>query len=240
MRNILILLLGIVLGAMAAVPSMLFFLRSDAGLSVLRAYVAPQPEWPDVNVSSASNTSEVTKLASGAIVVGVPKIYAGAEYANAFNGVLREVATIATSSEKLVTLLTAINAKSLARDYNGLFDLVVEAKGFIAQQKASVGRFSQQLTALSAANQTTPDTQTKSLTQDFYNKGLAFQSSLEAYITALDGLLSGAIPTAAQMKDVETKVADTTQKGLAFSESMKQILARFSAGAQSGATAPQR
>lgn len=219
---------GVIVGAAVALPGMIFFLRSDAGLSLLRAYVAPQPEWPDVTVTSASNIVEVTnKLAVGNILIGVPKLYAGAEYSAAFNGALREVAMIATSSQKLVGLLTTINSKSLSRDYNGLFDLVASAKNIIAQQRSAVARFSQQLTALSAINQQTPDAQTKALTQDLYAKGVVFQASLEAYVSAVDGILSGSVPTAKQIADMNAAVTDAGLKGTEFSAAVTVLTSYF-------------
>lgn len=240
MWYVLSLVLGVVLGIMAAVPGMIFFLRSDAGLTVLRNYVAPQPEWPEVNVPASTDaTAQVAKFAEGAVTIGVPRVYAGAEYSVALNGAVKEVALIATTSQRLVTLLTQINAKSLSRDYNGLFDLVADAKGLISQQEGSIVRFHQSLTALSAANQTTPDTQTKSLTQELYTKGLDFHASLQVYVAALDTILSGSVPTAQQIKDMDTAVANATQKGAAFSDTMKLLLQRFT-GAVQGSTVPQR
>lgn len=232
MRYALFFLLGLVVGAVLAVPGMIFFLRSDAGLSVLRSYVAPQPAWPDITVAQAASTTEITnKLAAGSILIGVPKLYATAEYSAAFNGSLREIALIATSSERLVGILSTINAKSIAREYNGLFDLVAAAKNIITQQKAATARFSQDLTALAAANQQTPDVQTKALTQDLVGKGRTFHGALEAYIASVDAVLSGSIPSAKQIADLNANVESAGIKGTDFSNAVKALTARFSGAA---------
>ena len=198
MRNAIFLILGIVIGAAVSIPAFLWFLRTDAGNAVLRSYVVSTPAWPDVQVINLS-PGDVQKLPSASSTIPVPKAYANAAYYAAINASMGSLADFTASYKKLVTLLTEINAKSLRGDFNGFFDLITSAKNEIASEKRFNDEFSQHLAELSAANQTSADAATKSLTLLLIPSGTALHAAIAANLDAINIILSGSVPTAAQL-----------------------------------------
>jgi len=225
-RIIGVFVLGLVVGMAVGSVGIIVFLRSDAGAGVIAQYVSTQPQWPNaspVEQLPASTTEAIQQFISGRANIPVPKAYASAQYTVALNNSLRDVAIIAASSSELSTLLITINNQSLAHNYSGFFDLIVQAKHRVAVQKAQVARLGQDLTALSVANQQTKDPTTKAQTLDLVTKGQALQTQLSSYTTALDQLLSGSVPTASQIDDLKNQANKLQDLATDFANSAKTI-----------------
>jgi hypothetical protein len=206
-RSVLWFVAGLLIGVVAAVPALIFFLRSDAGAGIMAAYLTVSPPLPNVTVDQSSGTVVVPQLVSGAAGIPVPKASATPEYAAALNATVRDIVVIAASSTELSAVLTRINNQALTHTYDGLIDLVVDAKARIAAQGLRVSQFGADLTALSSASQKVPDAVTKTTTLDLVAKGQALQASLQTYTQSLDALLSGAMPTQQQVDGIKSQSA---------------------------------
>jgi len=243
-RYVLLFIAGALLGAIAAVPGTFLFLRTDLGNQLLRTYVVPPPQWPNVDLSNTAPSSTVyapvqpaPQQANGTstvVVVNVPPADAGQQYSVAINQLVRSFQDIGTTYEQLVPVLTTLNRKSLAGDYTNFFNVVVQAKSLLAQDELNLAQFGQHLTELAAANNTTPDAVTKSLTQDLLAKGAAEQSAFGDYFTALDQLLSGPPPTASQLSDVYAKAAVAESATTAFGAATQALFSHFAGKAPAG------
>lgn len=217
-------LLGLLVGAAAGAVGLVLFLRTDAGAGVIAQYIATQPQWPSIApAQSASTTQAVQQFVSGAANIPVPKAYASAEYTLALNATLRSTALIAASSTELAQVLLTINNKSLQHDYSGFFDLIVQAKAQVATQHERVAVLGQDLTALGAANQSTTDATTKSQTTELIAQGQALQAALQAYTDTLDQLLSGSVPTPAQIQSVQDQATALQSVALSFAAASKAL-----------------
>lgn len=223
-RLIAVLILGVLVGGAVGAVGTILFLRSDAGASLIAQYITTQPQWPDVNPGqSASTTQAIQEFINGSATIPVPKTYASPEYAAALNASLRDVATIAASSSELTTLLTTINNQSLEHNYNGFFDLIVQAKAMVATQSDRVAHFGQDLSILAVANQSTTDAVTKSATQDLVEAGTTLQQGLQTFTASLNELLSGSVPTAAQVEALKEQATSLESQAASFANSSKTL-----------------
>jgi|GEM_PF-6757034 len=207
LKTFFILLIGIVVGIGASVLSVLFLFNSAAGRSLVQSYVVSQEKWPDINAqlaqsvpSSGGTTGTSTprtpeQILNTPITIAAPKVYVSQAYVAALTAAVSDLQALATSTDKLGPLLVSMNTKSLSGDFSGFFNIVVQAKVLVAQQKQIAASYAQHLTALSAANQQTPDAITKSMTQTLITAATPIQSDLVTYTGFLDQLLSGSVPS---------------------------------------------
>jgi hypothetical protein len=210
----------------------LFFLYATPwGNVFLRTYVIQQPEWPDVDAVEEGITFKgptATPVSAGQEVkILVPKAYASEAYYAEINAVVRSFNAFGSSYTQLAPLLDAINQKSLANDYRGFFDLIFEAKTLIRAQEAALTAMAGHVASLGVANQSTPDAVTKSLTADFIAASNASNTTLVAYVRALDQLLSGSIPTAQQLLDLQEQGRAAKAAVDSFMAALQPLLDRF-------------
>lgn len=232
-RTLLLIGSGFCLGVLASVPASLLFLKTDAGQAVLRSYVIAQPQWPNVTalINKAGGTTGVSaeEVLSSPIGVRVPRAYAGDQYAAALNGILADIQRLATTSNELGPLLTEMNSRSLAGRYEGIIDLIIRAKELVADQRTLAGRFTQDISALAAANQVTQDATTKALTFAVLTAAGPVPQDLDSYLHALEQLLSGKVPSAADINRL-TSTATTLKTDLQkFGVELNKLTAHITA-----------
>lgn len=207
LKTFFIFLIGIVVGVGASVLSVLFLFNSTAGQNLVQSYIVSQEKWPDINAqlsqsvpvsgSTAGTSTPRTpeQILNTPITIAAPKAYASQAYVTALTSTVSDLQALATSTNQLGPLLVSMNAKSLSGDFSGFFNLVVQAKVLVAQQKQIAASYAQHLTALTAANQQTPDAITKSMTLTLISAATPIQSDLVSYTGFLDQLLSGSVPS---------------------------------------------
>jgi len=232
-RGVLLFISGVVLGALVGVPAFIFFLRSDAGTSIITKYLTVPPPLPDMTIEqSATSTQLIQQFASGTAGIPVPRGVASQAYTDALNASVRDITLIAASSTQLSAVLTQIDNQSIARNYDGILNLVFQAKGMIAVQSTRVAQFGRDLAALSAANQTTPDAVTKATTLDLVAKGTVLQTGLQTYTASLDALLSGAPPTQAQLDSIKNQSSALEAQAGDFIAALKALEQHFGLSSQ--------
>jgi hypothetical protein len=180
---------------------------------------------PTGQVPSAQNFTVATGT------VAVPKAYASAAYFSAVNRLVPDYQQIVTVGEQLGPVLVQMQANAKTGDYGSLISLAVKAKALIAQEQQLIKQFSGDLSALTAANQSTSDSITKSLTQDTLAKGSTFSSALSDYMQSLDSLISGQVPTQSQLADSQAKGQANASAAVDFKTSLQKLLDRFKAAA---------
>jgi hypothetical protein len=206
------------------------FLRSDAGVELLRAYVVQPPDWPDVEKlvqEKLGTTTSLAELAAARTKIPVPKSYATDAYAVALNSTVSDLKSIGLASTELGPVLAQLNAKGLTRDYDGLFDLVVKAKTLVTQQQVLSNSFARNISALSAANQATADVQLKSLTQQMTTVAEVVSKDLADYLRNLDAMLSGNMPTNEQILTLGQSATKLSVDIEAFMDVFNEILIRL-------------
>lgn len=233
-KNIFLISLGVVLGLVISVPAALFFLRTEAGQEVLRSYIVPVPEWPDVTAMLAGNVTNVSvsDALTKPLAVEVPTALVSAEYAPALNQVVQGLQRLATSSNALGPLLIEMNSRSLSGNYNGFFDLVVKAKLLLAEQHSLAEEVSDGLSALAVANQKTSDATLKSLTTQAINSASPFTRDLSTHLDLLDQLLSGKVPSTALITGINDSAHRLAQDIQAFGGDLQKLIGRLSGSAQ--------
>lgn len=227
-RVILCFLIGLIAGVAATVPAMLWFLRSETGSQVLRQYVAPPPQWPSVlSEATPTQTPTVTDAAATTSTILVPKAFAGPEYYTAINATVATFDKMQNTYTHLLPNLVRINNKSLTGDYSNFFDLIVEAKLDVSYGKSLTTELAQNLTALSAANQSSTDAVTRSTTQTLVSQGTALQSASQAFLQTLEGVLSGSVPSQKQITDLNTQATAYATAATTFTATAKDLLIHF-------------
>ena len=245
LKTFFIFLIGVVVGIGASVLSVLYLFDSTAGRNLVQSYVVSQQKWPDINAQlaqsvpvSASTTGTSTprtpeQILNTPVTIAAPKAYASQAYVAALTATVSDLQALATSTNQLGPLLVSMNTKSLSGDFSGFFNIVVEAKVLVAQQKQIASSYAQHLTALTAANQQTPDAITKSMTQTLIAAATPIQSDLVTYTGFLDQLLSGSVPSTGVVTGLNTSGkqlgADITAFGTAFAP-LSQRFKDYAAG----------
>ena len=244
-KTILLLLIGMLVGAALTVPALVLFLRTDPGGYLLRTYVMTLPQWPDVNtndislpVSQTPATTTAQTTATTSTDIAVPKAYATAGYHTALNALAKDVKSFGASYVMLVPVLTTINANSLSHNYNGFFDLIVQAKGMVADEQNDVNNMTVDLNALSSANLDTTDAQTKTMTDSLIAAGGAYRDALVVYVASLNKLLSGSAPTEQQLIDINTQAGAVQSDAQVFDTQAQSLFAHFAAAIQAAQALP--
>lgn len=229
-------MLGVLLGAVVALVGAVLAVRYGAADPLLRSYFASEQRWPDVNAQLAQQgfTQDEQQqaqavLSTTTLAFGVPPGYATQAYADAFGGVINDLKDLASTTLMLNPVLVKMNSQSLSGNFNGFFDLVVEAKTLLAQQKAITARLGQDISALSAANMQTTDAQTKQLTSVIITASGPLISDLASYNSELDQLLSGAVPSAALVTSVAQTGGRLADDAKALGTAMAPLTERFKA-----------
>lgn len=216
--------IGLIVGVAATIPAFLFYLRTESGNTIVRNYLASPPQWAGVDLSKAA-------LPLGTAVPDVsllvPKEDASREYANALTGAVGSINTIGSLYAELLPVFQEINTKAVSRNYGNFFALVLKAQGLLDKQKGQASVFAQNINKLSAANQSTTDTVTKSLTQDFITKGTAVHAALETYLASLELLISGPLPTEEQLSQVFAEGAAVDSASRAFNGAAQTLFAQL-------------
>lgn len=229
-RMTLVFLLGLIIGVIVVGVVGILFLQSATGQTWLVAQSVARQQWPDLSTVAEQTTGSstvATQLLNTPITLSIPTKYATASYADALTNTLRDMQALATSSDQLGQLLVEMNTRSLSGNFNGFFDLVVAAKSLEAQQKTIITQFSQHISALNSANQTTPDAQTKVTTQTLVDQAPTLSQDLNDYLAAVDQILSGSVPTAADIQALSTAATKFSDDSKTFSDALKQLTARF-------------
>lgn len=229
-RVVICFFVGLIAGAAATVPGVLWFLRSETGSQVLRQYVAPPPKWPSVlSESTPTQVPTVVPNTTNATTspILVPKAFASAEYHTAINATIATFDQMQNTYTRLLPNLVRINNKSLTGDYSNFFDLVVEAKLDVSYEKDLTAKLAQNITALSAANQTTTDVVTRSSTQTLVSQGTALQTASSAFLQTLSGVLSGSVPTQQQITDLNAQASAYATAATTFAGTAKDLLIHF-------------
>ena len=128
---------------------------------------------------------------------------------------------------QLLPLLLTINNKSLTHDYTNFFDLIAQSKLLIAQEKTLTIQFSQAISALASANQVTTDATTKSQTLTLVSQGGALASASQAFLSTMDQVLSGSVPSAEQIATLNTQAQGFGAAVTQFSTTAREIFVRF-------------
>ena len=216
------------IGAAVTVPALFWFLRTDPGSQLLRAYIVPPPTWPTVVTDTTQAPLPATLTSTTTpVVVAVPKTYATKSYSDAINSVVQNFNAVDDSYGRLVPLLLTINNKSLAHDYSNFFDLIVQAKALVSQTQSLTVTFSQSISSLSSANQQTSDATTKSQTFQLVSDGSALGSASQTFLTTVNDVLSGSVPSGQQIQTLNDQAKSLGDALTKFNTTAKSILSRF-------------
>ena len=229
-RLTLVFLLGTVIGIIITAVVGVLFLQSATGQTWLISQSVSHQQWPDLSTVAEQATGSSTvaaQLVNTPITVSIPSKYASQTYADALTATLRDMQALATSSNQLGQLLVQMNTRSLSGNFNGFFDLVVAAKSIETNQRAIVGQFGQHVQALAAANQSTPDAQTKITTQSLVEQAPVLSQDLNDYLAAVDKILSGSVPTAADIQALSDAANKFSTDSKTFSDALSQLTKRF-------------
>jgi hypothetical protein len=221
------LLLGAVLGVCITIGAEYGLLRGGVLETALQKYFL-STSLSKAPVSQANPQPGEIPSSIASSTIAVPKAYATQEYTNALNAAVSSIRAIVEQSAQIGALFLKIRAQVSGGNLNGTLDLILNAKVLLTQQQALVEQFGQHLTELGAANRATTDVVTKSLTTDLLIKGTTLQQDLQSYTTALNGLLSGSIPTTSQVAAVDTQAVRVEAEAQAFVSVADKLFTHFS------------
>ncbi len=223
---------GIVLGAMTTLGVM----------QPWRVSEEVKQQWPDIKLSTSIakiplNTSTSTvpneniDIQNTALLT--PKSSVTQAYHESFNGLIRAADAISRiNNEKLTPLLVEMNRKNAAGDYDGFFDLIVQAKELNKQQLGLLVATRSELDRLRGSNEKTSDETIRAATARVILTGGGFHDAFVQYASVLDLLLDGREPDEKIIQDLQSSVARTQTESKSFSDAVAALLEAISARLQ--------
>ena len=236
LRTISLLLLGAVAGAALALGAGYFFAKGSIGQALLRNFLVAQTKTGSVAPVPEASSGATSTPSSPPHVLFVPKTYATQEYFVAINSVLQDLFAINAVNAQLGPLLNSLNEQTLSCTFVDFYESMGRAHQLAGKNQVLVSQLAMHLTALAAANTNTADAITKAGTQALAASGNALTVSLQTYVSAINGLLIGDTPTAAQIADFQLKVSAATGASQSFADALKPLLTHITQGVQAVAS----
>lgn len=234
-RGLSLILVGVIVGAIAALAGGYYVLASPVGESLIRNYFVPRPEVaaPEQNTPAPSSvaTSSPQTNASSTVVL-VPKAYANEAYYVAINRVVDDINKLNAVNVSLAPVLDVLNTQSLSCDFRGFYDHMTTARDLVDQDQTLTAQFASDLSDFSTANAATTDATTKTYTADAVSAGQALQQRLQTYTSTLSQILIGDVPTSAQTTELTNEVTATHDASQLFSTKMQVLLEHFGEAVQ--------
>lgn len=217
-------IVGIFIGVALCLAGGYLLLKSASGSSLLREYFVSAA----ISQVASGQVATLPTVSSVPVNVPVPKQFAGQDYYVALNATLNVFDTLASTTMALGDTLEQIQAQANTGNYNGLFNLVYQAKGLIATGQGLNTQFSASLQNLSAANATTTDSQTKAFTDKLLGSGETLHGSIATLYTLVDTtILSGVPPTSAQSQTVIAQAQTLETQSQTFATDVQAAVQYF-------------
>lgn len=218
-KTIFILIVGVVVGLLISAGIVFFFFKdaiffmtpSTKNISTLSYPNPGDQKVPDLNLKSN---------------ILLPKKLVGENYYLLINKIsdgLRQVGTSNVST--IVPLMDAIKQKSVARDFNGFFDLITQAKVEIQKNSTLLATVRADITAMKKVNtETIKDADIRKQTDVLLAASDVFVQTFTDYFAILNEVLSGSVPTQSLLDRLTAQVTSLGSAGSSVQSELTALL----------------
>lgn len=217
-KAVLLSIVGIVIGLLIGAGITFSFFKDAVFFGAPKADVA-NLTYPDPNAQKVPDIN----LRSNIVL---PKSIVGEEYYNLINKIVDDLRTVGNSNvSTLVPLLDSIKQKSISRDFNGLFDLVTQAKNEVTNDVAMLEETRNDIANLKKINDTsTKDAAIRSQTDTLLASSDVFVREFLSYFDLVNQTLSGSFPTQSLLDKLTAQVTTLGDAGKTVQNDLSALL----------------
>lgn len=160
------------------------------------------------------------------ILISIPEKLVGADYNLFINKVVNGLNQVGINNSTIILpLFDAIKQKSSARDFGGLFDLIIQARGEIKKNNDLLATTLKDISSLKKVNnETVSDADIRGQTTVFLTSGDAFTQTFIGYFATLNETLSGSVPTQALFDKLAGQITSLRDAGSSFKSELDTLL----------------
>lgn len=198
---ILTLIVGVVIGLLISAGAVFFFFKDAIFFMTPSMANTGSLSYPNPSDQKVPDLNLKTNIL-------LPKKLVGEDYYLLINKIADGLTQVGTNNvSTLVPLMEAIKQKSVARDFNGFFDLIAQAKNEIKKDSDLLMVTRQDISAMRKINDTTiKDTDIRNQTNVLLNASDVFVQTFTNYFVILNETLSGSVPTQSLLNKLSAQV----------------------------------
>lgn len=206
-----------VVGALIGAGIMAFLFRDALFFNIPETTNIDIPLYPDQKTPDSKSN----------ILLSIPEKLVGADYYLLINKVVNELNQVGINNNAtLLPLFDTIKQKSIARDFNGLFDFIIQAKGEIKKNNDLLAATREDITALKkVSDETVRDADIRRQTDVFLTSADTFIQAFTDYFATLDETLSGPVPTQTLFDRLAGQIISLRDAGSFFRLELKSLIA---------------
>lgn len=210
-------IVGVVAGALLGVGTMFYFFRGSIFLNV--------PEVGNATILSYPQDQKAPTLSQGTNIV-LPKKLVSKDYYLLINKIINELGEVgANNNNTVLPLMNTIKQRSAEQNFNGILDIIVQAKGEIKTNIDLLGATNADIAALQKENNaSTSDTDLRSQTVSFLASADTFVRAFSDYYSTLNETLSGSVPTQSLLNTLADKITALQDSGSSLQSELNSLL----------------
>ena len=172
--------------------------------------------YPDGKVPGLSSRTNIV----------LPKKMVREEYYLLINKIISDLQRVgASNNETILPLISTIKQRSAAGNFNGIIDLIIQAKSAIQKNTDLLAATSADIAALTKVNDaSTSDADLRNQTVPFLVSADAFVRAFADYFSVLTETLSGSLPTQDLLNTLAEKVASVQNAGSSLQSELTTLL----------------
>lgn len=214
----------------AIVVSVLFGIGIGAGVVFYKFRNSVSLSIPQVQTTGAlsypAGQQKLPSVRQRADII-VPKKLVTQDYYLLINKVVNELQQVQMDhNEKILPLMNEIKQKSGSQDFNGLFDLIIQARSEIKGSSALLATTIADIASLKTANDAgTTDEDLHNETGSFLASANTFSAAFSAYLSTLNDTLSGSVPTQSLLDTLAGRIVALQKAGADLQSQLTTLLA---------------
>ena len=216
-KIVLVSIVGVVAGALIGAGITAFLFRDALFFNIPTMTNVDAPSYPDQKTPD-SKTS---------ILISIPEKLVGEDYNLLINKIVNGLNQVRISNNTtLLTLFDTIKQKNSARDFNGIFDLVIQARGEIKKNNDLLAAAREDIVAMKKVNnEGIKDADIRRQTVIFLTSGDTFVQAFTDYFATLNETLSGSIPTQSLLNKLTEQITSLDSDSSSFKSELSALLA---------------
>ena len=218
-RVVLISIIGVVAGVLIGAGVTAFLFRGALFFNIPTTTsidTLTYPPYPDQKTPDAKTN----------ILFSIPEKLVGADYNLLINKVVNELNQVGiNNSATLLPLFNTIKQKGAARDFGGLFDLVIQTRDEIKKNNDLLATAREDIVAMKKVNdESVGDADIREQTTVFLTSGDIFVRTFTDYFATLNETLSGSVPTQALLNKLAKQVISLRSASSSFKSELNALL----------------
>ena len=216
-KIVLVSIVGAVAGVLIGAGTMAFLFQDALFFNIPAMMNIDAPPYPDQKTPDSKTN----------ITFQIPEKLVGGNYNPLVTKIVNGLNQVGINNNAtLLPLFKTIQQKSTARDFNGIFDLIIQARGEIKKNNDLLAAALEDIAALKKVNdETVRDADIRRQTAIFLTSAGTFVQAYTDYFATLNETLSGSIPTQALLDKLTGQITSLRDAGSSFRLELNNLLA---------------